>query len=170
MKYILATLLFVFISIVPSANIFAKEKKVEDSKIKIEKVKKEKSEKHDKKISKSGVKGIIKISPTCTVVTYPSTVSCADIPYETTIVFTSADRSIRKEVTSKEDGKFKVRLPAGVYTISKLEPTPVSSPQQSISLSPSPSGQYPLLSTTGPIIVPDKGFIEIEVSFYSGVI
>jgi len=62
--------------------------------------------------------GNVLLGPTCPVVTDPPDPECADKPYQTNLVVTTADQShVVKEFSSDEDGKFYVDVPPGEYAI-----------------------------------------------------
>lgn len=68
---------------------------------------------------KSGVSGVVSLGPTCPVETTPADPNCADKPYETAVyIFRKSDpvHAIAITKTDKE-GKFKISLPPGEYTL-----------------------------------------------------
>lgn len=68
----------------------------------------------------TGVEGIVMIGPTCPVVRYPDDGSCADKPYQTTLVISnpySSDSNSGISVSTDEDGYFSQELAPGMYII-----------------------------------------------------
>ncbi|HEX9846368.1 MAG TPA: hypothetical protein VGA92_07915 [Candidatus Nitrosotenuis sp.] len=62
--------------------------------------------------------GVVMLGPTCPVVENPLDPECADKPYETTLVVTTADQSrVIKEFSSDANGKFSVEVSPGEYAI-----------------------------------------------------
>ncbi len=118
-------------------------------------------EKDVKPAIKATVSGIITLGPVCAVVTYPSSENCGDQPYATTVYFYSTTGRKIKSVTSSTDGSYKVRLPAGTYTIGTT-----ATPPPSGSIIP-PS--IPKLKTTGPITVTAHQRLNLPISFETGI-
>lgn len=66
----------------------------------------------------NGIEGLVLLGPICPVMRNPPEPGCADKPYETSLVATTADGSrIIKQFASGADGKFTVDLMAGEYAI-----------------------------------------------------
>lgn len=65
-----------------------------------------------------GIQGIVLLGPTCPVASNPPDPQCADKPYSTGLVVTTADgRRTIMEFQSDEMGIFRVQLPTGDYKI-----------------------------------------------------
>ncbi|MFA6076815.1 MAG: hypothetical protein WC735_01930 [Candidatus Paceibacterota bacterium] len=118
-------------------------------------------EKTSKEIDKVIVTGSIYLGPVCSVVTYPTTESCADKPFETTIYFVSSDGQLRKSATSNRKGIYEVRLSADTYTITNhsIPPNPGEITTES----------YPILKTRGPITFDSKKTTRLDILFDSGI-
>ena len=66
----------------------------------------------------SGISGIVLLGPTCPVVMDPPHPACADKPYKTDLMLTTADQShIITKFSSDTDGKFSVKVGPGEYAI-----------------------------------------------------
>ncbi len=62
--------------------------------------------------------GTVLLGPNCPVIREPPDPECADKPYETSLVVTTADGArVIKEFNSDSNGKFNVDLPPGEYAI-----------------------------------------------------
>lgn len=67
---------------------------------------------------KSGITGIALLGPICPVEPIPPDPKCADKPYKTSLVITTADQArVIKTASTDENGKFSVELPPGEYAI-----------------------------------------------------
>jgi len=65
-----------------------------------------------------GINGTVLLGPTCPVVMDPPDPACADKPYATNLVLTTADQSrVITEFSSDANGKFSVKVQPGEYTI-----------------------------------------------------
>jgi hypothetical protein len=70
------------------------------------------------KTSDSGIRGTVLLGPTCPVVMDPPDPQCADKPYKTNLVLTTADQSrVITEFGSDANGKFSVKIEPGRYAI-----------------------------------------------------
>ena len=68
--------------------------------------------------SKSGIRGHVLLGPTCPVEKIPPDPNCADKPYKTNLVLTSADQSyVIAQFSSDENGKFSIETDPGEYQI-----------------------------------------------------
>jgi hypothetical protein len=66
----------------------------------------------------SGISGMVLLGPTCPVIRDPPDEECADKPYATTLVVTTADQArVIKEFRSEDTGKFIVQVEPGEYAI-----------------------------------------------------
>ena len=64
------------------------------------------------------IEGMVLLGPTCPVERDPPDPNCADRPYATQLVLTSADGTrVVKEFSSGSDGKFYIEAPPGEYVI-----------------------------------------------------
>lgn len=71
-------------------------------------------------VAEGGVTGSVLLGPTCPVQRDPPEPGCADRPFETEFVVTTADGAkIIKEFKSDASGNFRVVLPPGNYTVRK---------------------------------------------------
>lgn len=62
--------------------------------------------------------GVVMLGPTCPVIMDPPDPSCADKPYQTRLVITTADQArVIKEFSSDANGRFNVEVPPGEYAI-----------------------------------------------------
>lgn len=62
--------------------------------------------------------GSVLLGPTCPVVMDPPDPRCADRPYQTQLVLTTADQSrVIREFNSDVNGKFNIEVPPGEYAI-----------------------------------------------------
>lgn len=103
-------------------------------------------------IGNSGVRGMVKIGPTCPVQRIPPDPQCADRPYAADFEITNMAGKLVKKVSSGIDGIFETNLPPGDYIISQAEPRPVM-PRSS-----------PVQFTVSPGV-----FVEILIQFDSGI-
>ena len=100
----------------------------------------------------SGIEGNITIGPTCPVERVPPDPTCADKPYQATVIVKTADE--QKEIisfSSDKDGKFKVKLIPGTYV-----------------LVPVINNTYPRASSQK-VIVKVNNFTQVNISFDSGI-
>lgn len=68
--------------------------------------------------SANGIRGVTMLGPICPDMKNPPEEQCADKPYKTSLVITTADQArVIKTVTTDDDGKFSVELPPGTYAI-----------------------------------------------------
>lgn len=99
----------------------------------------------------TGVRGVVTIGPTCPVARYPPDPNCGDKPYAGAFsINTQAGKRIAT-VTSNQDGKFSLALPAGKYVI-HLQGTnamPSMAPQE--------------------FSVPRTGYTEVQLILDSGI-
>jgi hypothetical protein len=64
------------------------------------------------------IQGTVLLGPTCPVMMDPPDPQCADKPYATRFVLTTADQSrVIKEFSSNAQGRFNVEVPPGEYAI-----------------------------------------------------
>ena len=68
----------------------------------------------------SGIQGTVSIGPTCPVEQIDS--PCPDQPYAATIVIKDSDGAERARANSGDDGRFRVALPPGAYTLAPQSP------------------------------------------------
>ena len=68
----------------------------------------------------SGIEGLVTIGPTCPVQRIDS--PCPDRPYEAAVIVLDGNRRKVAEVRSDADGRFRVLLPPGAYTLSPQSP------------------------------------------------
>lgn len=70
----------------------------------------------------SGIRGIALLGPMCPVERIPPDPQCADRPYKTDLVVTSADGTkVFQQFSSADNGKFSVELKPGEYAISSSD-------------------------------------------------
>lgn len=70
------------------------------------------------KILNSGIKGMVLLGPTCPVMRDPPDPQCADKPYKTNLVLTTADQArVITTFSSDSNGKFEVKIEPGEYAI-----------------------------------------------------
>ena len=101
-----------------------------------------------------GIKGIVMLGPTCPVMMNPPDPDCADRPFETTLVVTTADGTRElKQFTSDLLGKFQVELTPGQYAIRSAAIANV----------------LPHCASDGIIDVAKEAYTEIVVSCDSGI-
>jgi Carboxypeptidase regulatory-like domain len=82
----------------------------------------------------TGIRGVVLAGPQCPVVTVAS--PCPDLPIEATVVAMNADGDVVARTDSDARGRFRMPLPAGIYTLTAegltgiqfAKPTPVSVP------------------------------------------
>lgn len=67
----------------------------------------------------SGVKGTVAIGPICPIVQYPDDGSCADKPYQTSLLVTTENNpsGIKQLITTDAEGHFSSTLLPGTYMI-----------------------------------------------------
>jgi hypothetical protein len=65
--------------------------------------------------STTGIRGVVLAGPQCPVVTEAS--PCPDLPIEATVVATDASGEVVARADSDARGRFRMPLPAGVYTV-----------------------------------------------------
>ena len=75
----------------------------------------------------SGIEGTVTIGPMCPVVQEGT--ECPDQPFEATITVLDEGGDEVTEVTSGEDGRFRVALPPGRYTLVPQSPNAGAPPQ-----------------------------------------
>lgn len=64
------------------------------------------------------ISGIVLLGPTCPVVQNPPDPSCADQPYETSLVLTTPDQvQVVQQFRSRADGTFSIQVAPGSYAI-----------------------------------------------------
>lgn len=101
----------------------------------------------------TGVEGIVTIGPTCPVVRYPDDGTCADRPYQTTLVLSSNLPGKGGGILIHTDAKgyFSQELTPGTYTIS-----------------PQPSGMMPRLAPVTFTVTLHKR-VSLNLQFDSGI-
>lgn len=68
--------------------------------------------------SDSGIQGTVFLGPTCPVERTPPDPGCADKPFKTDLILTSADQSqVLKQFSSNEKGEFIITVNPGQYSI-----------------------------------------------------
>ncbi len=72
-------------------------------------------------LSKSGVRGMVTIGPTCPVVRDPNPAECADKPFIASFVITNQKSGTPTNVSSDGDGRFETQLSPGSYVIAQAE-------------------------------------------------
>ena len=77
----------------------------------------------------SGIEGTVTIGPMCPVVTQDT--PCPDEPYEATVVIEDESGDDVTTAQSGEDGRFRVSLAPGTYTLVPQSPTPGGPPSAS---------------------------------------
>jgi hypothetical protein len=81
----------------------------------------------------SGIEGVVTIGPTCPVQRIDS--PCPDRPYEATILVLDNARRQIAEARSGLDGRFRVLVPPGAYTLSPPQTgTPPYAPEQTVTV------------------------------------
>lgn len=66
----------------------------------------------------SGISGLIVEGPTCPVERVPPVPGCAARPLVATLrIWRSGERTHEQSVRSRSDGRFRVKLPPGTYTV-----------------------------------------------------
>jgi hypothetical protein len=100
----------------------------------------------------SGIEGTVTLGPTCPVMRIPPDPLCADRPYQATIIVRkSSDQKQITSFVSDTDGRFKVVLMPGIYTLSSAN-----------------TSRYPYMHTQEVVIT--KGvFTDVTISFDTGI-
>ena len=100
---------------------------------------------------KSGIKGVVKIGPTCPVERIPPDPNCADRPYQATLIIKNGSGHVVINSETKSDGTFKFSLPPGTYAIE--------------------NGGRAVMPTLKPVSVEvgPNSYTEINLSFDSGI-
>jgi hypothetical protein len=88
------------------------------------------------------VNGIVSVGPTCPVVRMPPDGSCADTPYQGSIMLTNTSNGQSYMATTNEKGEFTLTIMRGVYDVSR---PPGSAPF------PTCSGKIEITAPGGPI-------------------
>lgn len=101
----------------------------------------------------SGIRGSVILGPTCPTGSEPGAndpVPCLT-PYSAQLVILDEDNEVAGRVTSGEDGRFEVELPAGDYIVTPLggDPYPIAQP---IAVS-----------------VPIGEFVEVQINYDTGI-
>lgn len=97
----------------------------------------------------SGIEGRVTIEPTCPVQRIDS--PCPDRPYEATMAILDASRRQVASVRSGADGRFRMLLPPGDYTlVPQTTNTPPTAREQTV-------------------IVVDRAFTTVQIVFDSGI-
>jgi hypothetical protein len=105
-------------------------------------------------LTASGIRGTVSLGPTCPVERIPADPACADKPYQTSFVLTSANGSrVIKTFSSKSDGTFAIDVTSGEY---QIRPAASSSP-------------LPRCATVAPIYVRSGEITNVTVSCDSGI-
>jgi hypothetical protein len=104
--------------------------------------------------SPSGIRGVAMLGPTCPVMRNPPDPQCADKPFKTSLVITSADQSkVIKTVSTDAKGAFTAELPPGEYSIRSAASANI----------------LPYCRSNGTIQVKANAYIEITVSCDTGI-
>ena len=103
----------------------------------------------------SGVEGVVTIGPTCPVQRVLPDPDCIDRPYAGAVIvlLTQEDGREVTRATSGADGRYRIVAPLGVYTLKPLSP-----PGQPFPVAPSQR-----------VIVPESGFVRVDVQYDSGI-
>lgn len=102
----------------------------------------------------SGISGTVLLGPTCPVMRNPPDPQCADKPYSVALEVTTINGSnIIANLFSDSQGKFKVNIAPGEYTIKSVNK----------------SSPYPRCSSNGNVSVRKNVFTEIIVSCDTGI-
>jgi hypothetical protein len=101
--------------------------------------------------SKSGIEGAVLIGPMCPVERQDS--PCPDQPFEATIVIEDGAGNEVARTTSGADGRFRVHVGPGVYTLVPLPPNEGAPPFAAEQL----------------VEVPSSGYVQVSVSYDSGL-
>jgi hypothetical protein len=104
--------------------------------------------------SSSGIQGIAMLGPTCPVMKNPPDPQCADKPFETSLVVTTADGvKILKTFSTAKNGAFSVALPAGEYAVRSASSAPL----------------YPRCASSDTIVVKSGAYTSINISCDTGI-
>jgi hypothetical protein len=99
----------------------------------------------------SGIEGLVTLGPVCPV--QSTLLPCPDRPYQATLVFLDAQAREVTRTTSGADGRYRVALPTGRYTVLPLAPG---------------SGPYPRASAVDATVV--AGFVTIvNIAYDTGI-
>src|SRR3989344_2327903 len=107
---------------------------------------------------KSGVRGIVQLSPTCPVESIPPEPQCAAKPYEAD-VFIQNNNKIFATTHAWKDGKFTISIPPGTYNVTARRPGD--------DLRGSPVA-YPICKSLN-IIVEADSYIDITINCDTGI-
>ncbi|RLT27744.1 MAG: carboxypeptidase regulatory-like domain-containing protein [Chloroflexi bacterium] len=107
--------------------------------------------------AESGIDGLVTVGPSCGPVAMPqqggALLPCPDKPYQATLVFLDSQGREQARVTTGTDGRYRVTLAAGRYTVLPLNP---------------PGQQFPRASTTEATVT-SGSFTTVNVSYDSGI-
>ena len=101
----------------------------------------------------SGIEGRVLQSPICPVETDPPQPECAPRPYQATVIVWSADHSAQvAKFTADEDGRFRVPLEPGDYSIE-----------------PQGEGRFPMPPRPFAVTVPRDQFVHLDIEYDTGI-
>ena len=104
--------------------------------------------------SKGIILGSVMLGPICPVVQNPPDPNCADIPYQTDLVLTTADQSKDiQDFSSDNYGRFRLEVPPGGYAIR----------------SAAAANPLPYCASSDPILVNATGITEVTVFCDTGI-